>query len=91
MSGFDIRYNNITGKWEVWEDCELYYDTETFEDAHRVYYNCVMIEPQFDDEEIEYGYEDENEPFIEIDLEGGRNDGEDINLCFISQVLQGDI
>ena len=86
--GYDIRYNSFTGKWEIWEDNELYYDTETYEDAHRVYFNCVMMEPQFDGEpEIDYDLDKGYEPFIEMNLEEDCYDAKDTNLLFISQIL----
>ena len=87
MDGFDIRYNNITGKWEIWEGLELYYDTDSFEDAHRVYYNCIMLEPEFEDEIPEESFEDNYEPFDGINMEVEIDDREDTNLLFISQVL----
>ena len=87
MDGFDIRYNNITGKWEIWEGIELYYDTDSFEDAHRVYYNCIMLEPEFEDEIPEESFEDNYEPFDGINMEVEIDDREDTNLLFISQVL----
>lgn len=86
--GYDIRYNSITGKWEVWEGCELYYDTDNYEDAHRVFFNCVMLEPQFEDEpEIDYDIEDGYEPFDNVEVEGDCYDTENSDLLFISQTL----
>lgn len=87
MEGFDIRYNNITGNWEVWEGNELYYDTYSMEDAHRVYYNCIMLEPQFEDEIPEESFEDNYESFNEINMEVEIDDREDTDLLFISQIL----